>query len=97
MHYEVSYKGQNSDRKALLDLVEWFGFKKSLLVFRSIRQIRDWWKHWEGRGDEAKAKLFQTLNGHAFAIEMGGVSGEPVRALLRKYLGEDLVKEWIAS
>lgn len=91
MAYDVSYKGDNSDHRALLDLVRWFGFKKSLLIFRSFRDSAAYFKA------NPEGSVNKWLDGAVFSIEMGGVSGHPVRRLIARFFGEQVLSDWIAS
>ena len=79
MHYDRHYdQSKENSRKALLDLVEWFGWKKSLLVFRETK----------------KCTTFRQLDGVNMAISFGGVSGRPVLELFRKIHGHQAVSKW---
>lgn len=91
MQTEISYRGDNTDHRALLNLVQWFGYRKSMLIFRELRNAKrylDAHPTWDPN---------QFLNTTCFAIEMGGVSGHPVRRLFAKFFGEDVLAAWIAS
>ncbi len=37
MQTEIHYRGDNNDHRALLNLVQWFGYRKSILIFRELR------------------------------------------------------------
>lgn len=67
-HYNVSYKGSNdAQRAATLDLVRWFGFRKSLMLARYCRAYR-------GRMDSHT----EGWKGFSFPVAIGGVTGFPV-------------------
>lgn len=88
---EISYKGDNSDRRALLDLVRWFGFKRSRVIWKEFRNAKVYITNhpeWDPT---------QFLNGSVMAIEFGGVSGHPVRCLIRKFFGDEVLQAWIES
>lgn len=88
MHRDISYKGDNSDHRALNDLCQWFGFKRSLLIFREAQRI-------SRIADESERN--KALDGLCFAVEMAGVSGHPVRRLFAHFIGEDGLASWIKS
>lgn len=74
----VSYKGDNSGRRAINDLIGWFGLSKSKLIFRGVRA----------------AKTFADIDRMDMAISFGGVSGEPVRRLYAHIHTEGVLEEW---
>jgi hypothetical protein len=79
MAYDRHYgEGTKESRRALLDLVEWFGWKKSLLIFRETK----------------KCVTFRQLDGVDMAIAFGGVGGRPVLDLFRRIHGEEAVVKW---
>lgn len=88
MHYDVSYRGDTNDHRALLDLCQWLGFRRSLVAFRTARQI--------GQLTDATARN-HALNALNIGIAIAGVEGEPVRRLFARYVGEDGLQEWIRS
>lgn len=95
MHTNVSYKGRDP-RDSILDLVQWFGFRKSLGIFRHFRAIQVWYaENQEAEG--AEQAMIKAMNGATFAIEIGGVSGEPVRQLVKRFFGDTLYQKWIES
>lgn len=42
MHYEISYKGDNSDRRAINDWVGWMGMKRAKLLIAFVKQGGTW-------------------------------------------------------
>lgn len=91
MAYYVSYKGDNDGRRAVRDLVSWFGFRKSLLIFRDLYKARRFFK----------AHPEKDLNSYLSRVDlllcMGGVSGEPVRRLFARVFGEEALQKWLAA
>jgi hypothetical protein len=81
MHTEISYRGDNSGRRAINDLIRWFGLGKSKYIFRACRQC----------------KTMQDLNCISIGVGIGGVSGEPVRRLIAYCHGEETLARWIKS
>ena len=77
-HYTVSYRGDNSGRKAINDLIGWFGLNKSKLIIRGMRAC----------------KTFSDIDGVDMAIGFGGVTGEPVRRLISYCFGEEVLQAW---
>lgn len=71
-HYDINYKHapDTGKRDAVYDLVQWFGFKKSLLIFRAVKQC----------------KTDQDLRSIRFSISFGGVQGFPVTMLFARLL-----------
>ena len=88
MHYDVSYKGDNDDRRAVRDLVQWFGFRKSMLIARAVKSAAR-------MSDDEKRNNY--LNSLCFSIEMGGVSGHPVRRAIARWGSEEMLANWLAS
>lgn len=87
-HHSISYAGDNSDRRALLDLVQWLGFRRSILVWRQMRWIKQ-------QSAELQLKALDRLD-----MELNllcGVSGHPVRRLFAKFVGEEQLVAWINS
>lgn len=78
MSYEISYRGDNTKRAAINDLIRWFGLSKSKLIIRSMRACHN----------------CADIDGLDFAISMGGVSGEPVRRLIAYCHGESVLEMW---
>jgi len=91
MHTEISYRGDNSDHRALLDLAHWFGFNKTRVIFREFRNAK---RYLDAHPEWDPTKF---LNGSVMAIEFGGVSGHPVRCLIRRFFGEEVLQAWIRS
>jgi hypothetical protein len=81
MKTEISYRGDNTKRRAINDLIRWFGLSKSKLIIREVRKCRT-------MGD---------LDGINIAIAFGGCEGEPVRRLFAHIHGEDALARWIKS
>lgn len=42
MHYEISYKGDNSDRRAINDWVNWLGLRRAKLLAGLVKQGGTW-------------------------------------------------------
>lgn len=78
MTYEVSYKGDNTGRRAINDLIRWFGLDKSKMIYRAVRDCHN----------------CNDLDSVNMAISMGGVSGEPVRRLIAHIHGEATLEMW---
>lgn len=93
--HHIKY-GKDEDRQAILDLVQWFGWKKALLIFRYLRDLKSWWEDSSGMPG-AKEVLLKKLNATCFSVEMGGVSGHPVRRLFARFFGEKILQDWIES
>ena len=79
MHMEISYKDDITGRKAMCDLVRWFGISKSKLIIRGLRGC----------------KKYGDIDSMNFAISFGGVEGEPVRRIISHVLGEQVLTTWI--
>lgn len=83
---EVSYEGKDS-RSALLDMVEWLGYSRSVALYRYLRLLRSWYDQYQD-----DAALIHCLKTVVLSLEIvGGVSGYPVRVLLRKFFPEHSV------
>lgn len=83
MTMEISYKGDNTGRQAINDLIRWFGLSKTKKVMRCMR---------------AKPNpSIAHMNMVCMAIEIGGVSGEPVRRLFAYVWGEERLADWLKS
>jgi len=80
-HVIISYKGDNNGRRAIIDLIRWFGLRKSKLIFRSVRA----------------AKTFADLDKCDMAMSFGGCSGEPVRRLIAHIHGQNVVDAWVKA
>lgn len=79
MHTTISYKGDNTKRRAIIDLIGWYGLSKSKLIFRSVRA----------------AKTIKDLDNCDMAICFSGVTGEPVRRLFAYCHGEHVLDFWM--
>jgi hypothetical protein len=91
MHSTISYRGDNTGRRSINDMVRWFGLAKSKTIIVMMQNA----KAYKAQHPEWDCNKF--LNGVCMAIEMGGVSGEPVRRLFAHYLGEEVLQDWINS
>jgi hypothetical protein len=81
MAVTVSYRGDNTGRRAIIDLIRWFGLHKSKIIFRAVRQC----------------ETFQELDQCNMAISFGGVQGEPVRRLIAYCHSDDVLARWIKA
>lgn len=89
MQQTVNYKGDNTGRRAINDLLRWFGLAQSKFIIGEMPRARDFAR----RHPEWNSNKF--LNGACFAIEIGGVQGEPIRRLFAHYLGEARLQAWL--
>ena len=80
-HVKIDYTDDNSGRRAIIDLVRWFGLSCSKQIFRAVRD----------------AQTFADLDSIDRAILFGGVTGEPVRRLIEYYHGPLGLAAWSAS
>lgn len=78
MGYEISYKGDNSDRRALNDFVHYVGLTPAKLLIRLLRA----------------AKTLADIDRADFYCGFAGVQGEPVRALIRHIHGLPIFVAW---
>ena len=90
MAHEINYTTaygdpQERERAALCDLVQWLGFKTSLIMFRHL-------KKWagvvsEGRCSTPVSEICQSVR---FQLSvLAGASGYPVTVLLQKFGFDD--------
>lgn len=77
-HYTVDYRGDNNDQRALRDLVQWYGFRKSRFIFAECRN----------------AKTFADLDNLDRALSFSGCQGHPVICLFRRFHGEEAIARW---
>lgn len=84
----ISYTGDNDDRRALRDLVSWFGFRKSLFIWREFHKCVRWLK------EHPEGSVIGWLNSMSMALKIGGVSGHPVHCLIKRFFGEAVLEEW---
>ena len=78
MHTTISYKGDNTKRRAICDLCRWFGLSKSKLIIRGVRA----------------AQTYGDLDELNMVIGFGGCEGEPVRRLFAHVHGEPVLQTW---
>jgi hypothetical protein len=84
-HHNISYKGRaNPQRDAALDLVQWYGFRKSLLLARYCREMR------KQPFDYASTKGWK---GFSIPVSMSGVQGFPVWNTYERWTGITLPYE----
>lgn len=91
MHYDVSYKGDKDGRRAINDLIGWFGLSKSKLSIKTVKEVRDY------KATHPDYDPNKMLNSISMSISFGGVSGHPVRALFEHYLGREILENWMKS
>ena len=78
MSYEISYRGDNTGRRALNDLIGYIGLSRSKIIFRAMRS----------------ATTFADLDAATIMASFCGVSGEPVRRLIARCHGESVLAAW---
>lgn len=77
MHYETSYKGDNSPRRAIRDWVEWLGFKNAHILAKVAA----------GRDSRVPQDLERRWKAFCFYCAFAGVSGYPVREAFKHFAG----------
>lgn len=89
MHYDVSYKGDNTGRRAINDMFRYIGLNRSKIVLRTA-------KAYAVIEDEAERN--RKYNGLCCQIEFFcGVSGEPIRRLFAYVGGDEQLQSWLNS
>ena len=73
MHTNIHYQsGAAEDRRAVLDLVHWLGFRRSMLILRWFRSQR-------------QTIFWTTPESARFTLSMAGVEGKPVTCAWRRW------------
>lgn len=80
-HVNINYAGDNSGRRAICDLIRWFGLRRSILIIRKLKAC----------------KTLADLDRVDMVCCFGGVQGEPVRRLIAYIHGERVLSRWCAS
>lgn len=89
MHYEVSYAGVNDPRRAIIDMIQYIGLHRSVIVLREAKRIAR---------IEDDVQRNKGYNGLCAQIEIFcGVSGEPIRRLFAYCGGEEQLQSWLDS
>lgn len=78
MHTDISYKGDNSPRRAIVDLIQWFGFRRA----RQLCRLAAGKPAFGNPGIEDLSERWNTFN---WACGFGGVSGHPVRETFKHF------------
>lgn len=78
MGYTISYKGDNSGRRAINDFIRYVGLRRAKVLFRLCRN----------------ARVYGQLDEFNFYSSFAGVQGEPVRRVIAHYHGESKLAIW---
>lgn len=89
MHYEVSYRSDNTKRRAICDMIRYIGLSRSKIVLGVAKQASK---------IEDDVERNKSYNGLCFNIEVFcGVQGEPIRRLIAYVGGEEQLESWMNS